>query len=123
MRALVAGLVLLFALPAAASADAAPWRSAARVTDGLFHAQTELVLGGSASADVARARRAYTGSFRATLRAADPAADRAIVAGLRDAARAVRSGDEVALAAARGTVRAGLYRGAHAVTLSSDAAT
>ena len=63
MRALVAALVVLLALPAAASADTAPWQSAGRVTDGLFDAQTELVLTGprDASADVVRARRAYAG--------------------------------------------------------------
>ena len=66
-----------------------------------------------------RARRAYAGEFRATLRKADPAADRAIAGGLRDAATAARRGDDVALAAARGAVRAGLFRGSFAVTIEA----
>jgi high-affinity iron transporter len=121
MRALAAAVIALLALPAAASADTAPWQSAGRVTDGLFDAQTELVLTGprAASTDAARARRAYAGEFRATLSQADPAADRAIVSGLRDAGQAARSGDAVALASARGTVRAGLFRGAYGVTLDA----
>src|SRR5918994_5860766 len=126
MRALVAALVVLLALPAAANAaTTAPWQTAGKITDGLFDAQTELVLTGprEASADTARARRAYSGEFRATLRKADPAADRAVVQGLRDASAAARAGDEVGMAAARGMVRAGLFRGAYAVTVSSDAAT
>ena len=47
MRALVAALVALLALPAAANAATdAPWQTAGKVTDGLFDAQTELVLTG-----------------------------------------------------------------------------
>ena len=62
MRALVAALVVLLALPAAASADTAPWQSAGRVTDGLFDAQTELVLTGP------RARVGRRGAGAAGLR-------------------------------------------------------
>ncbi len=126
MRVLVAALVALLALPAAAhAATPAPWQTAGKITDGLFDAQTELVLSGPSRAakDAARARSAYTGDFRATLRAADPAADRAVLGGLRAASKAARADDQVALAAARGTVRAGLFRGAYAVTVESDAAT
>jgi high-affinity iron transporter len=110
-----AAAFLLVAAPAHA-ADA-PWQQAGRVTDGLFDAQTELVLDGQAAAakDVARAVRAYDGDLRETLRAADPAADEAVAAGLSEAADAVRHDDQTALAAARGATRAGLYRGAYAV--------
>ena len=67
---------------------------------------------------------AYAGDFRATLRAADPAADRAVPAGCATPRRRPGRDDEVALAAARGTVRAGLFRGAYAVTVeAAEAAT
>ena len=50
-----------------------------------------------------------------------------MVAALRDAAEAARDGDQAALASARGSVRAGLYRGAFIVTVEAtergDAAT
>ena len=70
MRARLAAIVIaLLVFPAGASA-AEPWQDAGRVTDGLFDAQTELVLSGPqrAAADAARARDAYDGDFRATLR-------------------------------------------------------
>jgi high-affinity iron transporter len=123
-----AAAALLF--PAAAAAqDAPPWRAAAHVTDGLFDAQTELVLSGprQAAADAERARGSYEGDLRATLRAADPSADRTIAGALRAAERAARADDPTALAAARGTARAGLFRGAYTVTVEAatrgDAAT
>src|SRR5829696_3792375 len=114
-------IVVVLALPAGANAATAPWQTAGLVTDGLFDAQTELVLSGppTAADDAARARRAYTGRFRATVRPADPAADREIARGLLDAARAARGGDQAALAAARGSVRAGLFRGAYTVTVDA----
>jgi high-affinity iron transporter len=116
-------------VPASAHAADAPWKEAGRVTDGLFDAQTELVLDGqdAASEDVTRANRAYDGDLRDTLSEADPAAGKAIAGGLKDAARAVDENDQAALAAARGTVRAGLFRGAYSViteaTARGDAAT
>src|SRR5689334_11379344 len=122
-----AAAVLLSGAPAHA-ADA-PWKDAGRVTDGLFDAQTELVLDGqdAAAKDVDRAARAYDGDLRDTLRAADPDADKAITAGLEAAERAVRADDQTALAGARGATRAGLFRGAYAViteaTARGDAAT
>jgi high-affinity iron transporter len=121
LAALAAAAFLLF--PAAAAAADAPWQEAGRVTDGLFDAQTELVLDGPAAAvkDAARARAAYDGDLRDTLRKADPAADAAITSGLQDAAGAARSGDQAALAAARGSVRAGLFRGAYSVTTEATA--
>ena len=111
---LAAAAAFLIAPSAALAADA-PWKEAGRVTDGLFDAQTELVLDGpdAAAKDVARARGAYDGDLRDTLRVADPAADQAITGGLKAAAQAVRADDQAALAAARGTIRAGLFRGAY----------
>ena len=123
-----AAAALLIAPSAALAADA-PWQEAGQVTDGLFDAQTELVLDGedAAAKDVARAGAAYAGDLRDTLRKADPAADKVVAGGLQDAERAVDGNDQTALAAARGTVRAGLYRGAYAVitdaTARGDAAT
>ncbi|MDA0163155.1 FTR1 family protein [Solirubrobacter ginsenosidimutans] len=115
--------------PSAAHAADAPWQDAGRVTDGLFDAQTELVLDGQGAAtkDVARAVGAYDGGLRSTIRKADPAADQAIEDGLSAAAKAVRADDQTALASARGATRAGLFRGAYAVitdaTRRGDAAT
>ncbi|HWK26567.1 MAG TPA: FTR1 family protein [Solirubrobacter sp.] len=122
MRGLLAAVAVLLTLPASAAA-AAPWQDAGRVTDGLFDAQTELVLTGprAATKDVARARAAYAGDLRATLRAADRDADAAIGDGLKAAASAARAGDQTALAAARGSVRAGLFRGAYSVTTEATA--
>lgn len=116
---LVAALAVLLAFPASAAAD--PWRDADRVSDGLFAAQTELVLSGprAAAKDASRARDAYSGDFRATLREADPDADRTVATALRDAERATRADDQTALASARGAVRAGLLRGAYTVTVEA----
>ena len=127
-RALLAAAAVVLIAPAGAVA-AEPWQDARQVTDGLFDAQTELVLSGPAEAtkDTARARAAYSGELRDTLREADPAADRVVAAALRDAERAARADDQAALAAARGSVRAGLLRGSYAVTVEAagrgDAAT
>jgi high-affinity iron transporter len=126
MRGRLASLAAAAAVllgPAPAHAADAPWKEAGRVTDGLFDAQTELVLDGpdAAAKDVARARGAYDGDLRGTLRQADPAADEAITGGLRGAAQAARDGDQAALAAARGTTRAGLLRGAYTVITASTA--
>ena len=53
------------------------------------------------------------------MRAADPAADRAVVAALRAAAAAAERGDAVRLAAARGAARAAVFRGSFAATLAA----
>src|SRR4051812_44946404 len=112
---------LLFFAPAAHAQ--APWETAGQVTDGLFDAQTELVLSGTdaAAADAAQARKAYAGEFEATIAKADPAADKAIEGGLQAAATATQDDDATGLAAARGSVRAGLYKGAYAVTTEAAA--
>ena len=62
----LAAAAALLVFPAAAAAADAPWKDAGRVTDGLFDAQTELVLDGPAAAvkDAARARAAYAGDLR-----------------------------------------------------------
>src|SRR5215211_757262 len=125
----LAAAAALLLIPASAHAAGAPWKEAGRVTDGLFDAQTELVLDDRAAAaeDIARARDAYAGDLRETVREADPAADEAITTALKDAADAVGEDDQAALAAARGTTRAGLFRGAYSViteaTARGDAAT
>src|SRR5918994_3520314 len=100
--ALALTAALLFLAPAAHAQ--APWETAGKVTDGLFDAQTELVLSGTdaAASDAARARKAYAGAFESTLAKADPAADKAIERGLQAAATAVKEDDSSALAAARG---------------------
>ena len=119
--ALALTAALLFFAPAAHAQ--APWETAGKVTDGLFDAQTELVLSGpdAAASDAARARKAYAGEFASTIAEADPAADEAITSGLEAAATAAEDDDATALAAARGTVRAGLFRGAYAVTTEAAA--
>lgn len=117
MRFALALLAALLIAPAAAQA-AEPWETAGQITDGLFDAQTELVLSDADTAekDIARAREAYDGGFARTLEAADANADELITRGLGDAAAAVKADDGAALAAARGSVRANLFRGAYAVT-------
>lgn len=114
---------------AAAPSAVQPWQVAENVRSQLFEAQTALILDTSADAAraVERARASYERSLAATVRAADPDADRAIRAAFADAARAARAGDQVALAAARGEIRAALFAGAYVVTLDAiddgDAAT
>jgi high-affinity iron transporter len=105
-------LLLVWAAPAAAAP--APWKAGAQVREALFDAQEATLLGEAGrAAAVARAERAYRGALRAGIRRADPAAHRDVLTGLA-AARGAR--DSIALAAARGSVQAALYRGAAAVT-------
>ncbi len=147
MRRALALIALVVGLAPATAAAAEPWRAADTVRDALFGAQTELIIGSEAAAvrDVARAWAAYegaprrraargalpravdggaargarAGSLRATIRAADPAADRAVMAALRDAEAAARRGDTVRLAAARGAARSAVLRGSFAATLAA----
>ena len=69
LASLAAAAAFLIA-PSSALAAEAPWQEAGRVTDGLFDAQTELVLDGhdAAAKDLARAADAYDGDLRDTLR-------------------------------------------------------
>jgi high-affinity iron transporter len=119
-RAALLALLIALAVPASASA-AEPWRAATQVRDALFDAQTELIIGTRASAEraVARGAAAYGGRLRAGIRTADPSADRAARAALSGAAAAVRDGDAAALAAARGGLRAAIFRGSYAATLDA----
>ncbi len=89
-------LVGVLAAPAASQA-AAPWREAQAVRKALFDAQSELILGTRATAERAVRRAERINTF--------PAAD----AGLEQAAAAVRRDDDIALARARGTIRAAIY--------------
>ena len=101
----------------AAAAPAEPWRAAAEVRDGLFDAQSALLLDErGADRHVEHAADAYAGPLRTVLRRADPAAHREILGGLR---RAARAETPIALAAVRGTVQAALFRGALAATLAA----
>ena len=101
-----AALVVLLALRRRRVA-AAPWQDAGKVTDGLFDAQTELVLSGPARGREGRRARPCRLRRRAARRrcaTADPAADRALAAALRDARpRRPRPATRSALAAARGS--------------------
>ncbi len=118
----IAGVVAALLLAAApAHAASTPWGGAERVQRALFSAQEELILGTDAGAvrDVRRARAAYGGVLRASLRDEAPAADRALRRALGVAERAARRGDGRALAAARGEVRAAEFAGAYAVTLAA----
>jgi high-affinity iron transporter len=76
---------------------------------------------------VAAARERYAGDLRDGIRRADARADADVRGALSAAARAARAGDDVRLAAARGTLRAALFRGSFAATLAAvdrdDAAT
>lgn len=117
VRRLVVPALLAFALIPSAAHAAAPWRDAGAVNDGLFEAQTSLVLGeGGAGGDVRRARRAYR-RIASELAAAEPSADRSARRWLVAAQRAAASGDGPLLAQARGAVRGAIARAAYARVL------
>ena len=117
----IAGVVAGLVAAAPAHAASTPWGGAERVQRALFSAQEELIIGTDAGAvrDVRRARAAYGGVLRASLRDEAPEADRALRRALGVAERAARRGDGRALAAARGEVRAAEFAGAYAVTLAA----
>src|SRR4051794_24623813 len=126
MRGRIVVLAAVAAVAASAPARAAeptPSQAADRVNQRLFDAQTELVLSGpkAAAADARKAEAAYEGELRAMLARADRDADKAIEDAIEDAATAARHGDRTALAAARGTIRAALFKGAYNVTLDATA--
>jgi high-affinity iron transporter len=120
LRTLALALAFVASATAPAAAADAPWREAEVLRAGLFDAQSELIIAGPAQAGdaVAGAREHYTGRLRSELRQADPAADADIRGALAAAVRAARAGDATRLAAARGTLRAALFRGAFATTLA-----
>ena len=111
---------LIAAAPAQAADPATPWESAERIQRALFSAQEELILGSPARAEQAarRARAAYRGALRRSLRAEAPEADRTLRRAFAVAERAAGRGDRRALAAARGEARAATYGGAYTVTLN-----
>lgn len=126
LLALVALLLASAGVGTASAATAAPsatppWQAAEDVRSQLFEAQTELILGTRAAAvrQVERARVRYGRALAPAIRAADPDADRAIRIGFGEADGAARAGDQVALAGARGTIRAALFAGAYDVTLDA----
>src|SRR4051812_2496486 len=92
-------LLLLAVAPAASAAAQKPWQAADGVNDGLFHAQTELIIGTAqtARADVEHAREAYVDTLAAPIAAADPAAARDARQALAAARRAVARGDQPGL--------------------------
>ncbi|MGZ5359768.1 MAG: FTR1 family iron permease [Solirubrobacterales bacterium] len=120
--ALLAAAAVLLA-PSAASAQA-PWQQAAALGDGLFEAQTDILLEGGASAagDVERASASLGGKLREQLTTVSPAQLRALEAALADAQAAASSGDEASLAAARGRALAALRHGAFDVAVAATAA-
>jgi high-affinity iron transporter len=116
---LLLAVAVCLAAPASAAATP-PWKAAADVRERLFAAQAALLLGdGAAAGEVRAARAAYAGPLRAGLRRSAPAAHRDVLAAL---GRAGRARGARALAVARGTVQAALYRGAAAALLDAIAA-
>ena len=114
----VAGALLLGA-PAAHAQQ--PWQGAEQIRAGLFDAQTDLLLGdgATASADVAEAEAAISGSLARGLGRSAPSSLRGLRAALASAARAASAGDEVGLAAARGRALATLRAGAFATAIDA----
>lgn len=117
---LVLAGVLLVAAPVGA-ATAQPWRAAEQARQDLFSAQTALDADdpAGARAEVERAAR----RLRAGLGGAGgPEARRALRRAVTDARAAVRAGDPVALAAARGEVQAAAFAVAADETLDATGA-
>ncbi len=110
-------------LAPAARAEA-PWQQAEQLRNGLFDAQTDILLesGASAAADVRGAGGAVSGRLERQLAASSPGSLRDLRAALVAAGRAASAGDEVRLAAARGTATAALRRGAFEVAVAAAAA-
>lgn len=89
-----------------------PWKAADRITTDLFEAQTDLILGDAEAPSLRDAERALRGPLRRGLAASAPAELALIAHQLARASSALRNGDSVTLAAARGTIIAALRRGA-----------
>jgi high-affinity iron transporter len=117
LLAVAAALVAVaaFALPGTAQANE-PWRAAEQIRSTLFEAQSALLLDEGRNAPIAAAARALDGSLERQLGAAAPEALRELRASLAAAEEAFATGDETALAAARGRAVAALRRGAFALT-------
>ena len=108
---------------APASADA-PWAQAEEVRAGLFEAQTDLLLDGGARAAerVEAAEGAITGRLERELATSSPGSLRDLRSAVAAASTAAASGNEVALAAARGRALAAIRRGAFAVAVEATRA-
>ena len=122
--ALIAAATALFVGVAAPAVHAqAPWQQGEQIRNGLFDAQTSIILEGGASAgdDVASAERAISGRLERQLAAASPAQLAALRAAVADAGTAVAAEDEVGLAAARGRALAALRHGAFNVAVDATA--
>ena len=117
----VAGLVpAASAGSAGAKAPVEPWRAADQVRSGLFDAGQAILLEDGDPVDPAkRAQAAYGIGLSGELRRADPRADRAATRALADSVRAAEAGDGVALASARGAVRAAIYAGSYDAALDA----
>ena len=120
---LAAAAAALLLLPAVAPAEA-PWQQATTVQDKLFEAQTDILLdgGASAAADVDAAEAAVTGKLEKQLATSSPAMLRELRSALAASRFAAASGNEVALAAARGRALAALRHGAFDVAVAATAA-
>ncbi len=125
-RTVLAAVLLAAALgPLAATAEGKgetpAWRAVEQVRDGMFDVQAALLLDEPASARrlATRARLRFRGPAARELRAAAPSAyadaRRSLDAGVRAATR----GDEVALAGARGRLRAALFQGSYVITIAA----
>jgi high-affinity iron transporter len=120
--AILAAGALVLSAPAVARADA-PWQQATEVQDRLFEAQADILLegGASAEADARAATAALGGRLERQLAQNAPGSLRALRAALAEAERAAASGDQVALAAARGRALAELRHGAFDVAVAATA--
>ncbi|MDQ2700421.1 MAG: FTR1 family protein, partial [Actinomycetota bacterium] len=111
VAALVAAVAMLCGATPNASAEP-PWKAADRITNGLFEAQTELILDETGRASVQDARRALSGPLVRGLGQSAPAELAQIRRSLKLARTAFADRDSVGLAAARGEITAALRRGA-----------
>jgi high-affinity iron transporter len=109
---LIAVAGALIAAPAAHAQ--APWQGAEQIREGLFSAQTDLLLGegATASGDVVRAEGAVSGALARGLERSSPDSLRTLRGAIASAGRAAAANDEVALAASRGRAMAALRAGA-----------
>lgn len=121
-----AAVLLALGLPgggrAATDGPEPVWRAADGITTALFDAQSDLILGDPAGRQVATARALLNGPLRRGLARSAPGDLRRVERSLADAARALRAGDPVRLAAARGGTTAALRAGAFRAAIDRAAA-
>ena len=99
--------------------DAAPWQAADAIRADLFDAQTELLLDERFGEALVAAERHVSGRFERDMARVAPAALRELRGALRAAERSLAGGDEIGLAAARGSAIAALRHGAFAVAVDA----